>query len=207
MTGKYLVNHAGVCWYCQGELDVYRNPGWCQHALTVSSFSKIASPACTLFQCSRSCGLGIQKRELRCGERDSQGGYVPSTAHQDIPQHFNRSAQTLKSPLCHLCAILWVRISVFFFGKMSFWKAVFEPTACPLPLHRYAEFPIRRCRNTVKPLVDLQQGCNRGPCPELPRVFPGRTTASAVVLGWYSSPWQQVHLLALWSKTAYTRQF
>uniref|UniRef100_A0AAQ5YK27 ADAM metallopeptidase with thrombospondin type 1 motif, 18 n=1 Tax=Amphiprion ocellaris TaxID=80972 RepID=A0AAQ5YK27_AMPOC len=27
-------------------------------------------------ECSRSCGSGIQKRELRCGERDSQGGYV-----------------------------------------------------------------------------------------------------------------------------------
>ncbi|XP_070686641.1 A disintegrin and metalloproteinase with thrombospondin motifs 18 [Pempheris klunzingeri] len=80
-------------------------------------------------ECSRSCGLGFQKRELRCGERDSQGGYV--------------------------------------------------------------EFPIRRCRNIAKPLVDLQQGCNRGPCPEPPRVLPGRTTSSAVILGWYSSPWQQ----------------
>uniref|UniRef100_A0A3Q2DPN2 ADAM metallopeptidase with thrombospondin type 1 motif, 18 n=1 Tax=Cyprinodon variegatus TaxID=28743 RepID=A0A3Q2DPN2_CYPVA len=27
-------------------------------------------------ECSRSCGSGIQRRELRCGERDSQGGYV-----------------------------------------------------------------------------------------------------------------------------------
>uniref|UniRef100_A0A7N6FJE3 ADAM metallopeptidase with thrombospondin type 1 motif, 18 n=1 Tax=Anabas testudineus TaxID=64144 RepID=A0A7N6FJE3_ANATE len=80
-------------------------------------------------ECSRSCGSGIQKRELRCGETDSQGGYV--------------------------------------------------------------EFPLRRCRNMAKPLVDLQQGCNRGPCPELPRVFSGRTTSSALVLGWYASPWQQ----------------
>ncbi|XP_071752319.2 A disintegrin and metalloproteinase with thrombospondin motifs 18 [Centroberyx gerrardi] len=80
-------------------------------------------------ECSRSCGSGIQKRELRCGERDSQGGYV--------------------------------------------------------------EFPIRRCRNMAKPSVDLQQACSRGPCPEPPRVVPGRTTSSAVVLGWYSSPWQQ----------------
>ncbi|XP_039469282.1 A disintegrin and metalloproteinase with thrombospondin motifs 18 isoform X1 [Oreochromis aureus] len=80
-------------------------------------------------ECSRSCGSGIQKRELHCGERDSQGGYVA--------------------------------------------------------------FTIRRCRNIAKPLVDLQQGCNRGPCPELPRLVPGRTTSSAVVLGWYASPWQQ----------------
>ncbi|XP_054472152.1 A disintegrin and metalloproteinase with thrombospondin motifs 18 [Anoplopoma fimbria] len=80
-------------------------------------------------ECSRSCGSGIQKRELHCGERDSQGGYV--------------------------------------------------------------ELPVRRCRNTAKPLVDLQQVCNRGLCPELPRAVPGRTSSSAVVLGWYSSPWQQ----------------
>ncbi|KAM3625506.1 uncharacterized protein V6R79_013133 [Siganus canaliculatus] len=80
-------------------------------------------------ECSRSCGPGIQKRELRCGERDLQGGYV--------------------------------------------------------------EFPIRRCRNMAKPLVDLQQGCNRGACPELPRALPGRTSSTAVVLGWYPSPWQQ----------------
>ncbi|KAM4602429.1 A disintegrin and metalloproteinase with thrombospondin motifs 18 [Polymixia lowei] len=80
-------------------------------------------------ECSRSCGSGVQRRELRCGERDSQGGYV--------------------------------------------------------------EFPIRRCRNLAKPSVDLQQACSRGPCPAPPRPVPGRTTSSAVVLGWYSSPWQQ----------------
>ncbi|XP_020509945.2 A disintegrin and metalloproteinase with thrombospondin motifs 18 [Labrus bergylta] len=81
-------------------------------------------------ECSRSCGSGVQKRELRCGERDSQGG-------------------------------------------------------------GFVEFPTRRCRNMAKPLVDLQQGCNRGPCPQLPRVVPGRTPSTAVLLGWYSSPWQQ----------------
>uniref|UniRef100_A0A3P9MFP5 ADAM metallopeptidase with thrombospondin type 1 motif 18 n=1 Tax=Oryzias latipes TaxID=8090 RepID=A0A3P9MFP5_ORYLA len=77
-------------------------------------------------ECSRSCGSGNQRRELRCGERDAHGGFV--------------------------------------------------------------EFPVRRCRNLAKPLVDLQQLCNRGPCQEL---VPGRATSSTVVLGWYSSPWQQ----------------
>ncbi|CAJ1048430.1 A disintegrin and metalloproteinase with thrombospondin motifs 18 isoform X2 [Xyrichtys novacula] len=80
-------------------------------------------------ECSRSCGSGVQKRDLHCGERDSQGGFV--------------------------------------------------------------EFPTRRCRNMAKPLVDLQQVCNRGLCPQLPRVIPSRTPSTAVVLGWYSSPWQQ----------------
>uniref|UniRef100_A0A3Q2ZH62 ADAM metallopeptidase with thrombospondin type 1 motif, 18 n=1 Tax=Kryptolebias marmoratus TaxID=37003 RepID=A0A3Q2ZH62_KRYMA len=80
-------------------------------------------------ECSRSCGSGIQRRELRCGERDTRGGYV--------------------------------------------------------------EYPIRRCRNMAKLLLDLQQVCNRGPCPELPQVVPGRTTSNTVVSGWYASPWQQ----------------
>lgn len=46
----------------------------------------------------------------------------------------------------------------------------------------------------AKPLVALQQGCHRGLCPELSQVVPGRTTSSASVLDWYSSPWQQVYL-------------
>ncbi|XP_051918407.1 A disintegrin and metalloproteinase with thrombospondin motifs 18 [Hippocampus zosterae] len=78
-------------------------------------------------ECSRSCGPGLQKRELRCGEKDFQG--------------------------------------------------------------RIVEFPMRRCRNLAKPSTDLQQACDRGPCPELARVLAGNT--GAVVSSWYSSPWQQ----------------
>lgn len=44
----------------------------------------------------------------------------------------------------------------------------------------------------AKPLVALQQGCNRGLCPGPPQVTPGNTGSSVVFLGWYSSPWQQV---------------
>lgn len=165
---------------------------------THSSFSNILPPAGTLFQCSRSCGSGIQKRELRCGERDSQGGYVPSTVHQGIPHTLTDLHRYLR-PHCVICVLSseWE----FKMGKLCR-TSHFEPT-CSL-LHRYVEFPIRRCRNMAKPLVDLQQGCNRGPCPELPRVISGRTTSTAVVLGWYSSPWQQVHVMIL-SKTVYVR--
>lgn len=66
-----------------------------------------------------------------------------------------------------------------------------EAVLC-LPFRRYVEFPVRRCRNLAKPTVDLQQGCNRGPCPEFPRTIPGRITTTALVSGWYSSPWHQV---------------
>ncbi|XP_033847617.1 A disintegrin and metalloproteinase with thrombospondin motifs 18 isoform X1 [Periophthalmus magnuspinnatus] len=80
-------------------------------------------------ECSRSCGSGVQKRELHCGERDPRGGFV--------------------------------------------------------------ELPSRRCRNMAKPLLDLQQPCNRGACPEPPHISPGRHPSSSMVSGWYSSPWQQ----------------
>lgn len=66
-----------------------------------------------------------------------------------------------------------------------------EAVPC-LPLRRYVEFPVRRCRNLAKPSLDLQQGCNRGPCQEFPRTNTGRITTTALVSGWYSSPWHQV---------------
>ncbi|KAK7899199.1 hypothetical protein WMY93_020052 [Mugilogobius chulae] len=80
-------------------------------------------------ECSRSCGSGVQKRELRCAERDTRGGFV--------------------------------------------------------------ELPSRRCRNMAKPLLDLQQACNRGACPEPPHISPGRNPTSSMIFGWFSSPWQQ----------------
>lgn len=45
-------------------------------------------------------------------------------------------------------------------------------------------FPERRCRSIKRPNLDLEETCNRGPCP----ARPGYSLAAA----WYSSPWQQV---------------
>lgn len=69
------------------------------------------------FQCSRSCGSGIQKRELRCGERDSQGGYVPSTAHSDA-LHTPRWDLWDRSLNLFKVAMLWGR-SRFSADKLS----------------------------------------------------------------------------------------
>lgn len=106
------------------------------------------------------------------------------------PVHLNSLHKYLR-PHCVICVLS--SESQFKMGKLGR-TSNFLPTICP-HLRRYVEFPIRRCRNLAKPLVDLQQGCNQGPCPELPRVISGRTTSTAVVSGWYSSPWQQVHFI------------
>nr|XP_055063768.1 A disintegrin and metalloproteinase with thrombospondin motifs 18 isoform X2 [Misgurnus anguillicaudatus] len=83
-------------------------------------------------ECSASCGAGMKRREQRCGEKDSQGGYT--------------------------------------------------------------EFPTRRCRNVHKPIIDLEQACNNGPCPEPPpKLLHANSDKSdtSVTMSWYSSPWLQ----------------
>ncbi|XP_056463762.1 A disintegrin and metalloproteinase with thrombospondin motifs 18 [Gadus chalcogrammus] len=79
-------------------------------------------------ECSASCGPGVQKRALGCGEREPQGGLLA--------------------------------------------------------------FPLRRCRNLPRPPLELQQVCSRGPCAAPPARTPP-LLSGPVVLGWYTSPWQQ----------------
>lgn len=148
------------------------------HTHIHSSFSEMVPTACALLQCSRSCGSGFQRRELHCGERDQNGGYVPSAAHH---------AQKACGLICVLASETQLTTEV---NR----RTQVESKIC-LFLCRYVDFPIRRCRNIAKPLVDLQQGCNPGPCPELSHAVPSRTASTTVVLGWYSSPWQQVSSL------------
>lgn len=87
-------------------------------------FLKLSPSACTLFQCSRSCGSGIQKRELRCGERDSHGGYVPSTAHQDIPHTLIELLRYFKP-----CCVIWVPSSE---SEFKFGNSVGTVLSCPV---------------------------------------------------------------------------
>lgn len=63
---------------------MYRNPA--------------GSKVLPLSQCSRSCGSGVQRRELRCGERDSQGGYVGSGYTLPLSSHFSGAPQTPEAP-------------------------------------------------------------------------------------------------------------
>uniref|UniRef100_A0A3B4GG00 ADAM metallopeptidase with thrombospondin type 1 motif 18 n=1 Tax=Pundamilia nyererei TaxID=303518 RepID=A0A3B4GG00_9CICH len=118
-------------------------------------------------QCSKTCGRGLRKRTVFCRSTDPGAKAVVVPDSMCRQHHRPKAQETCVLRRCPKNERLqWI----------------------PTP---WGEFTIRRCRNIAKPLVDLQQGCNRGPCPELPRVVPGRTTSSVVVLGWYASPWQQ----------------
>uniref|UniRef100_A0A3Q2NPG0 ADAM metallopeptidase with thrombospondin type 1 motif 18 n=1 Tax=Fundulus heteroclitus TaxID=8078 RepID=A0A3Q2NPG0_FUNHE len=118
-------------------------------------------------QCSKSCGRGLRKRTVFCRSTDP-GANAVVVPDSMCKQHHRPKAQETcilrRCPKNH--KLQWI----------------------PTPWGE--EYPARRCRNVAKPLVDLQQVCRRAPCPELPRVVPGRTT-SAAVSGWYPSPWQQ----------------
>uniref|UniRef100_A0A3P8S3Z0 ADAM metallopeptidase with thrombospondin type 1 motif 18 n=1 Tax=Amphiprion percula TaxID=161767 RepID=A0A3P8S3Z0_AMPPE len=148
-------------------------------------------------QCSKSCGRGLRKRSVFCRSTDPGAKAVVVPDSMCRQHHRPKAQETCIQRRCprnerlQWIPTLWgeSEFQCFQNGKLC-WNRHFEQKACPLS-NRYVEFPVRRCRNMAKPLVDLQQGCNRGLCPEIPRVVPGRATSSTVVLGWYSSPWQQ----------------
>uniref|UniRef100_A0AAV2LQH2 Uncharacterized protein n=1 Tax=Knipowitschia caucasica TaxID=637954 RepID=A0AAV2LQH2_KNICA len=51
-------------------------------------------------QCSSSCGSGVQKRELRCSERDTRGGFteLPSRRCRHTAKPLNLDLQQLCNP-------------------------------------------------------------------------------------------------------------
>uniref|UniRef100_A0A7N8Y400 ADAM metallopeptidase with thrombospondin type 1 motif, 18 n=1 Tax=Mastacembelus armatus TaxID=205130 RepID=A0A7N8Y400_9TELE len=131
-------------------------------------------------QCSKTCGRGMKKRTVFCSSTDPGAKAVVVPDSMCRQHHRPKAQETCVLRRCPKNEKLqWIPTPWGEVGRKR------------LGAEGYVEFPIRRCRNIAKPLVDLQQSCNRGPCPELSRVVPGRTTSSAVVLGWYASPWQQ----------------
>ncbi|XP_016887811.1 A disintegrin and metalloproteinase with thrombospondin motifs 18 isoform X1 [Cynoglossus semilaevis] len=145
-------------------------------------------------QCSKTCGRGLRKRSVICHSTDPGAGAVvlpdgmcrqqlrPKAQETCVLQRCpkNERLQWIPTPWSECsssCGSGTQRRSLFCGETDS--------------QGRYVEFPIRRCRNLAKPLVALQQGCNRGLCPGPPQVTPGNTGSSVVFLGWYSSPWQQ----------------
>uniref|UniRef100_A0A669EWJ3 ADAM metallopeptidase with thrombospondin type 1 motif 18 n=1 Tax=Oreochromis niloticus TaxID=8128 RepID=A0A669EWJ3_ORENI len=148
-------------------------------------------------QCSKTCGRGLRKRSVFCRSTDpgAKAVVVPDSMCR---QHHRPKAQETcvlrrcpKNERLQWIPTPWGESEFQCFSNEKLCRNSHFEQIAVLSLHRYVAFTIRRCRNIAKPLVDLQQGCNRGPCPELPRLVPGRTTSSAVVLGWYASPWQQ----------------
>uniref|UniRef100_A0A3B3ZV76 Uncharacterized protein n=1 Tax=Periophthalmus magnuspinnatus TaxID=409849 RepID=A0A3B3ZV76_9GOBI len=135
-------------------------------------------------QCSKTCGRGMRKRSVFCRSTDP-GASAVVVPDSMCRQHHRPKAQEI----CVLrrCPksdrLLWTPTP---WGECS--------RSCGSGVQKrelFVELPSRRCRNMAKPLLDLQQPCNRGACPEPPHISPGRHPSSSMVSGWYSSPWQQ----------------
>ncbi|XP_029701919.1 A disintegrin and metalloproteinase with thrombospondin motifs 18 isoform X2 [Takifugu rubripes] len=145
-------------------------------------------------QCSKTCGRGLRKRSVFCSSTD------PGVTAVVVPdsmcrQHHKPKAQETcvlrrcpKNERLQWFPTPWGECSRSCgsgFQRRELHCGERDPNGGNV------EFPIRRCRNIARPLVDLQRSCNRSPCPEPSHAVPGRSPSSAVVLGWYSSPWQQ----------------
>ncbi|GAB5582502.1 A disintegrin and metalloproteinase with thrombospondin motifs 18 [Prionailurus iriomotensis] len=133
--------------------------------------------------CSKTCGRGVRKREILCKS--------PPTA-EDLPENLCSSAPRPESQEgCVLgrCPknnrLQWV---------VSSWSEC--SMTCGLGVRKremkcsekafqgkLITFPERRCRHIKKPILDLEETCQRGACPARPEF--------SVAAGWYSSPWQQ----------------
>ncbi|TKS69707.1 disintegrin and metalloproteinase with thrombospondin motifs 18 [Collichthys lucidus] len=129
-------------------------------------------------QCSKTCGRGLRKRSVFCRSTDPGAKAVVVPDSMCRQHHKPKAQETCVLRRCPKNERLqwnptpWGEAS----RKESFAAGERDSQG------GYVEFPIRRCRNMAKPLVDLQQGCNRGPCPEIPQVVSGRSTSPAVVL-------------------------
>uniref|UniRef100_A0A8C9WIA9 ADAM metallopeptidase with thrombospondin type 1 motif 18 n=1 Tax=Scleropages formosus TaxID=113540 RepID=A0A8C9WIA9_SCLFO len=140
-------------------------------------------------QCSKTCGRGVRKRTVFCqGPRGGSSEVRAAVIPDDMcdPRNKPKSQEACVMRRCPRNERLqWVATP---WGECSASCGSGTQTrhlrcAEKDPQGEYTEFPVRRCRNLARPPLDLQQACSRGACPD--------RTSGAVVLGWYSSPWQQ----------------
>uniref|UniRef100_A0A8C6S5E6 ADAM metallopeptidase with thrombospondin type 1 motif, 18 n=1 Tax=Neogobius melanostomus TaxID=47308 RepID=A0A8C6S5E6_9GOBI len=166
----------------------------------VQSLCPVISPAqvqpcntqvCPPSGCSKTCGRGMRKRSVFCRSTDP-GASAVVVPDSMCRQHHRPKAQEIcvlrrcpKNDRLHWIPTPWGEACQ---SCTSCRNIVLLRLLVPC---RFVELPSRRCRNMAKPLLDLQQPCNRGACPGLPHIIPGRTPSSSMVSGWYSSPWQQ----------------
>ncbi|XP_072574335.1 A disintegrin and metalloproteinase with thrombospondin motifs 18 [Paramormyrops kingsleyae] len=143
-------------------------------------------------RCSKTCGRGLRRRAVSCRAGDGEGDAAMVPDNRCDVRHRPEEQETCVVRRCPKNERLqWV---VTPWGECS--------TSCGTgsqkrelrcaekgPQGEYTEFPVRRCRNLPKPVLELQQSCSREACPK----FGGGPdqSSNAVPLGWYTSPWQK----------------
>uniref|UniRef100_A0A665W306 ADAM metallopeptidase with thrombospondin type 1 motif, 18 n=1 Tax=Echeneis naucrates TaxID=173247 RepID=A0A665W306_ECHNA len=136
-------------------------------------------------QCSKTCGRGLRKRSVFCSSTDpgTKAVVVPDSMCRQ--HHKPKSQETCVLRRCPKNEKLqWIPAP---WGEVGTRRREAQGAAAALEV-KCAAFSFTLLR---KDSLEIFNGCNRGPCLELPRVMPGRTASNTVVLGWFPSPWQQ----------------
>ncbi|XP_069073092.1 A disintegrin and metalloproteinase with thrombospondin motifs 18 isoform X1 [Pleurodeles waltl] len=136
-------------------------------------------------QCSKTCGRGIQIRDVSC---KSSGFLMPKTISEEMCD------LTLKPESQKNCITTRCPRNERLQWAISSWTEC--STTCGPGMQRrelkcsekgihgkLIAFPHRRCKNVEKPMIELEQACNVGACPT--------QTGYSSLSRWYSSPWQQ----------------
>ncbi|PKU40194.1 hypothetical protein llap_9502 [Limosa lapponica baueri] len=138
-----------------------------------------------VFECSKTCGRGVKKRDVYCKSTGSpKVKILPesmcSTDHKPDSQQTCVLGRCPKNDRLQWVISSWSECS----ASCGPGVQKRELKCGEKSIHgKLITFPQRRCRNIKKPNIDLEEACNKGACPS-PALY-------NMVSGWYSSPWQQ----------------
>uniref|UniRef100_A0A8C2RT26 A disintegrin and metalloproteinase with thrombospondin motifs 18 n=1 Tax=Capra hircus TaxID=9925 RepID=A0A8C2RT26_CAPHI len=116
-------------------------------------------------QCSKTCGRGVRKREVTC-RRAAVAEAVPESACAGAPRPDSQEGCVLgrcpKNSRLQWLITSWSECSVSCGLGVRKREVKCSEKAFQGKL---ITFPERRCRSIKRPNLDLEETCNRGPCP------------------------------------------
>ncbi|XP_060041118.1 A disintegrin and metalloproteinase with thrombospondin motifs 18 isoform X4 [Erinaceus europaeus] len=135
-----------------------------------------------VFECSKTCGRGVRKREVLCKSSDTGGNVSESLCSSTLKPASQEGCVLGRCPKNN--RLQWV-VSSWSECSVTCGSGIRRrELQCSEDLQgKLITFPERRCRNIKKPNPDLEETCNQGLCPTHP--------VYSTPARWYASPWQQ----------------
>ncbi|MGH0135064.1 UNVERIFIED_CONTAM: hypothetical protein FKN15_047660 [Acipenser sinensis] len=136
-------------------------------------------------ECSRSCGMGEQLRQVLCTQKVNYNE-METVTDTKCPQPVPLRRQTCNP---HSCPPAW-STGPWSECSVTCGKGIQKrllTCAEKDVAGKYKELAPKRCHHVQKPAVQLERECNLAACPRLVT----HTVTSSARAGWYSSPWSQ----------------